>query len=192
MPGLTPSTKVGDIAPDQWSALYLGPWKRWLELVGDGTTTGAASTPASTHTVPAVEGRYPDDGLDVASQHASGGGDGSSSTKESSMPPATTAWLSRDGLSYYPTTLGGESSGGSGDGRGVVEREMSGSLQGVMERYYRGTQSNEEFDELRRRCLARISATLAKLREREAEFEEQLAAAQDDKVRCVRVFSLHE
>lgn len=172
------------MTPDQWNVLYSGPWKRWLELVGDGTTAGAASTPAPTHTVPAVNGRCPDNGLDVASQRASGGDDGSSSTKESSLPQATTAWMSRDGLSYYPTTLEGESTGGGGSGNGprVAAGEVSDNLQGVMERYYRGTQSNEEFDELRRRCLARISATLAKLREREAEFEEQLAAAQDDKV----------
>lgn len=168
VPDLSPSVKVGELTPEQWNALYSGPWKRWLELVGDGTTTTAAADSGSTS--PPV-----------------------SSTREGSSisPQATTAWLSKDGLSYYPTKLGGSGtgSGGGSAGEGREEDEASGfsstALQRVMERYYRGTQSTEEFDELKRRCVARISATLAKLREREVEFERQVAAAQDDQVRHV-------
>lgn len=165
VPGLSPSTKVGEITPEQWDALYSGPWKRWLELVGDGT---AAATAADS---------------DATSPHASSDGADSSSREESSLlPKVPTAWLSKDGLSYYPTTLGG----GGGGGEDGAWEFSSTSLQRVIERYYRGTQSTEEFDELKRRCTARITATLAKLREREAEFEGQVAAAQDDKVRaCV-------
>ena len=72
---------------------------------------------------------------------------------------------------------GGVEGAGVGGGRRLFD-----SLGEMMETYYRGAQSNDEFDGLKRRCLTRVTATLAKLRERADEFEDQLAAAQEDKV----------
>lgn len=185
VPGLTAATKVGDISPEQWSALYSGPWKRWLEVIGDGGG-GAASSGSS----------------DVARAAVP-------SSQVSPVP--TTPWISEDGASYYPTTLG-EEWGGEGEGIGTGGATVGGvgefdgntadsgggggdrgrraggltKLEKVMEVYYRGTQSNEEFEGLKRRCLSRVTATLAKLRERGADFEDQLAAAQEDKVSAQR------
>ncbi|CAN0181374.1 unnamed protein product, partial [Hapterophycus canaliculatus] len=171
VPGLTAATKVGDVSPEQWSALYAGPWRRWLQIIGDG---GSA----------ALEGDA-----------------GAAASSSSALPVAssipTTPWISEDRASYYPTTLGedrgvgdGDASiteacnGDGGDAGGGWRRRDGGltRLEKVMETYYRGTQSNEEFDGLKRRCISRVTATLAKLRERAVEFEDQLAAAQEDKV----------
>lgn len=154
VPSLAPSIKVGNITPSQWNDLYSGPWKRWVELVGDGTTS---------------------------SEHARVGAAGD---YEESSARNITPWLSADGLVYYPTTLEGSGDVETGEGRGdgreaAVSYE---SLQQVMERYYRATQSNDEFDGLKRRCLTRIRATLTRLRERAADFEGQLEAAQEGKV----------
>lgn len=96
----------------------------------------------------------------------------------------------------FPKTLTGHTgpcgAGGNEEVRTSSEGQnaISASLQQVMERYYRSTQSTDEFDGLKRRCLARITATLAKLRERAAEFEGQLMAAQEDKVSylCVSIY----
>ncbi|CAM9534860.1 unnamed protein product [Ectocarpus sp. 12 AP-2014] len=162
VPGLTAATKVGEVSPEQWSALFDGPWKRWLRVIGDGGDAAAGAAAVA-------DGAGADD--DAAA---------------SNVP--TKPWISEDGASYYPTTLGEEQ--GDDDGAtDVAAAEGGGSkvfslarLEKVMEKYYRGTQSNEEFDGLKRRCLSRVTATLAKLRERAAEFEDQLAAAQEDKV----------
>lgn len=110
-------------------------------------------------------------------------------------PSVRRAWLAQDGLSYYPTTLRAEDTCSEGDDDGNDGCALGGldgldgrheylfdSLQGVMEKYYRSTQNNDEFDSLRRRCVARLTGTLVKLRERASEFEQQLAAAQDNKV----------
>ncbi|CAN0141838.1 unnamed protein product [Ectocarpus sp. 6 AP-2014] len=163
VPGLTAATKVGDVSPEQWSALFDGPWKRWLRVIGDGG--GAAAGAAA-----------------AVADGAGAGGDAASNVP-------TKPWISEDGASYYPTTLG--EGGGDDDGAADVAAAGQGGsckvfslarLEKVMEKYYRGTQSNEEFDGLKRRCLSRVTATLAKLRERAAEFEDQQAAAQEDKV----------
>lgn len=177
--GLTPSTKVGDISSEQWSALYSGPWRRWLEVIDDGGAKAVLSGG------PEADG----DGAN---------GDGVSSSGEdnrvvslsllSSAPMVP--WMAEDGTSYYPTTLG-EDVDGDGNGAAALGGTEGGgdirggltNLQQVMETYYRATQSNDEFDRLKRRCLARITATLSKLRDRAVEFEGQLAAAQEDKVR---------
>eukprot|EP00903_Cladosiphon_okamuranus_P015360 g14186.t1 len=188
VPGLTAATKVGDISPEQWGALYSGPWKRWLEIIGDGG--GGRGSPS---------GIVADGDLTQAAAPSS-----------EVLPVPTTPWISEDGASYYPTTLaeerleeeegeetglthativGGGDVGGNAAGGGVrVDggggRRVEGllKLEKVMEVYYRGTQSNEEFDGLKRQCLSRVTATLAKLRERATGFEGQLAAAQEDKV----------
>lgn len=216
VPGLTAATKVGDVSPEQWSALFSGPWKRWLQIIGDGGSVAVAS-PGARMAVAAAD----DDDTDAVDGARGGGGgdrDGFSSggdgqgdggaSSSSSLPVAssvpTTPWISDDGASYYPTTLGehqgvgdGDAStseacddgavvAGGGDGGGSGWRRRHGGLtrlEKVMEAYYRGTQSNEEFDGLKRRCISRVTATLSKLRERAAEFEDQLAAAQEDKVR---------
>lgn len=149
VPGLTPSTKVGDIVPEQWELLYSGPWRRWLEVVGDGSAS-------------------------VSSAVGSG-------ADRCDAGVLTSPWIAEDGNSYYPMTLAEDWRGdcdGSGDG-GVSTM----SLQAVMEKYYGASQTNEEFDALKRRCVARVTATLTKLRERVKDFEGQLAAAQEDKVR---------
>ena len=181
VPGLTAATKVGDISPEQWRALYSGPWKRWLEIIGDG-------------------GGGDGGGGRMASGSVADGDAAQAATPLSQASRVqTTPWISEDGASYYPTTLGEErreegpeetgtapdgnaaGSDGGGGGRGRRVDDLT-KLEKVMEVYYRGTQSNEEFDGLKRRCLSRVTATLAKLRERAAEFEGQLAAAQEDKV----------
>ncbi|CAB1119421.1 unnamed protein product [Ectocarpus sp. CCAP 1310/34] len=162
VPGLTAATKVGEVSPEQWSALFDGPWKRWLRVIGDGGDAAAGAAGMA-------DGNEPDD--DAASN----------------VP--TKPWISEDGASYYPTTLG-EQDGDDDGASDAAAAEQGGRskvfglarLEKVMEKYYRGTQSNEEFDGLKRRCLSRVTATLAKLRERAAEFEDQLAAAQENKV----------
>ncbi|CBN77904.1 conserved unknown protein [Ectocarpus siliculosus] len=162
VPGLTAATKVGEVSPEQWSALFDGPWKRWLRVIGDGGDAAA--------------------GAAAVADGAGAGGDAASNVP-------TKPWISEDGASYYPTTLGE----GEGDDDGAADVAAAGQggrskvfslarLEKIMEKYYRGTQSNEEFDGLKRRCLSRVTATLAKLRERAAEFEDQQAAAQEDKV----------
>lgn len=172
VPGLTPTTKVGNVTSEQWDALYSGPWRRWLEVIGDGGATASQ------------------DGDQTLGSDAGCGVGGGSDYRASDSPVPNTAWISEDGASYYPTTLA-ERLGDEGESAGaeMIEGGDSGStgaavssLQDVMATYYRATQSNEEFDGLRRRCLARITGTLVKLRERAAEFEAQLAAAQEDKV----------
>ncbi|CAM9231868.1 unnamed protein product [Ectocarpus fasciculatus] len=164
VPGLNATTKVGEVSPEQWSALFDGPWKRWLRVIGDGGDAAAGAAAV-------VDG--------------AGAGDAALSN----VP--TRPWISEDGASYYPTTLGEEGEGDDDEATDVATAAEGGGrgkvfslarLERVMEKYYRGTQSNEEFDGLKRRCLSRVTATLAKLRERAAEFEDQLAAAQEDKV----------
>lgn len=209
--GLKVTTKVGDISPEQWSALYSGPWKRWIDVIGDGgAATGAARGPSVAAEAGAAGEVLPigDDG-DASAAAASAAA--SSSTRSSSDASVVSAvppkpWISEDGASYYPTTLGEEdehekeenetgvaldgagiedgASASGGGGGGGWGRRMEGltKLEKVMEAYYRGTQSSEEFSNLKRRCLARVTSTLAKLRQRAAEFEDQLAAAQEDKV----------
>lgn len=93
--GLTATTKVGDISPEQWSALHSGPWKRWLEIIGDG---GGGGLPPS------------DDG-DEAAAAAEGASSSSPPLPEHAASRSyvpTTPWISEDGASYYPTTLGEE------------------------------------------------------------------------------------
>lgn len=207
--GLTVTTKVGDISAEQWSALYSGPWKRWIDVIGDGgagmgvaqaTTTVGADYGAAVEVLPAS-----DDG--DASAAATSSSSSSSVSVVSPVPPKP--WISKDGASYYPTTLGeeqeekdenetgvavegeetddnsanasGDRGGGGGGGWAQRVRGLT-ELEKVMEAYYRGTQSSEEFGTLKRRCLARVTSTLAKLRQRTTEFEDQLAAAQEDKV----------
>lgn len=214
VPGLAATTKVGDISQEQWGALYSGPWKRWIDIVGDGgSAMGVARTPAAV----AAE-----DGAVAEGSPVSNDGDASAAAaSSSSVPPKP--WISEDGASYYPTTLGEEEErreeedgttgdavegaeidggasasrtggigvgGGGGGGGGGWERKVGGltELEKVMEAYYRGTQSSEEFSNLKRRCLARVTSTLAKLRQRAAEFEDQLAAAQEDKARHLRLY----
>lgn len=143
VPGLTPLTKVGDMALEQWEMLYSGPWRRWLEVVGDGSAR-----------VSSIVG----DGADRC--------DG------------TSPWIAEDGNSYYPMTLAEDWRGGSEAGR-----VSTMSLQAVVEKYYGASQTNREFDALKRRCVARVTATLTKLRERVKDYEGQLAAAQEDQVR---------
>lgn len=217
VPGLAPTTKVGDISPEQWDALYSGPWRRWLKIIDDdgasNTTATTTGTPldgrAETKIIGDDTSRDASDNADdpvVQSSDSSGEVDHHPVASHSSVP--IRPWLSEDGASYYPTTLAeGEevyeegkgddgvvgdeaappTAQGTGENRGtgsdvVEEGRMLSSLQEVMATYYKATQSNEEFDSLRSRCFARITATLAKLRERTAEFERQLAAAQEDKV----------
>lgn len=220
--GLTATTKVGDISPEQWSALYSGPWKRWLEIIGDGgcalPAMGATQTTAAVAAHDGAAAAKGDEVLPVSDDGDGSVAESSSSSVSVVSSVPTKPWISEDGASYYPTTLGeegeeeeenttgvaveggeiddGASGGGGGSGSSGWGRRLGGltRLEKVMEAYYRGTQSNEEFDSLKRRCLARVTATLAKLRERAAEFEDQLAAAQEDKVRhlqlCVRCFIL--
>lgn len=193
--GLTPATKVGDITPERWHAFFSGPWRRWVELIGDGGTPSSASSKGNPVTVEESSDEPSGD------ESSSRGGDAG----EAAM---TRSWISKDGNSYYPTTLAertyredlarvaegeievtsdedsGPDVGGDDDSRGS-EGTVEGftSLQEVMETYYRATQSNEEFDGLRRRCMSRVTATLVKLRERVADFEHQLVTAEEDKVR---------
>lgn len=143
VPGLTPLTKVGDIALEQWELLYSGPWRRWLEVVGDGSAS-----------VSSIVGT---------------GGDRCN---------AISPWIAEDGNSYYPMTFSEDWCGGNEAGR-----VSTTTLQAVIEKYYGASQTNGEFNALKRRCVARVTATLTKLRERVKDYERQLAASQEDQVR---------
>ncbi|CAM9456366.1 unnamed protein product [Choristocarpus tenellus] len=152
--GLTPNTRIGDISQEQWAALHSGPWRRWLELVGNN---GGISINVN---------KGQEDNIGVGQKRK------------------WTPWLAPDGSGYYPTQFGGMSSFGEGE-QGKELEEACGvrsSLQDVMAVYYGSHQSTEEFDGLRKSCMGRIAATLVKLRERVADFEERLDAAEEDKV----------
>jgi hypothetical protein len=83
---------------------------------------------------------------------------------------------------YYPLTF--TKTSGTADSA-TVESETVDSvtvdsvtakapLSAVLAAYYSGKQQSSAFNDLKSRCTARITATLAKLRERAQDFENQL------------------
>jgi hypothetical protein len=78
---------------------------------------------------------------------------------------------------YYPLTFSKTSKTASSEtlvNETVDSVKAQSSLSAVLAAYYSGKQQSSAFNDLKSRCTARITATLAKLRERAQDFENQL------------------